>query len=162
MNSFATSSKPWWPESSETVISNKSFLLLYCIMTKKAICEQQSQSDGNSSFTGGFSGLPYLSAHPTIRCALICMLDDKRQCKYREGSRGPLMGTVLPRYWLYWPLILALPAAHNVRKSVSVVEATSLSYFVMAARTEYDTNYATGSCLDSFFFSFIFFFNLLF
>lgn len=29
MNSFATSSKPQWPESSETVNSNKSFLLLY-------------------------------------------------------------------------------------------------------------------------------------
>lgn len=67
-------------------------------MTKQAICEQGSRSEGNSDFMGEFSGLPYLSTHPTIRCVLIYTLDDKRQCKYREGSRGPPMGTVLPRY----------------------------------------------------------------
>lgn len=109
-------------------------------MTKKGICGQGSWSDGNRGFKGGFFGLPYLSAHPPIRCAHICMLDDKRQSKYREGSHRPPIRTILPRYWLYWLLILALWAPHSVRKYISVVEATSL-----AVRTEYDTNYAIGA-----------------
>lgn len=116
MNSFTTSSKPRWPESSETVNSNKSFLLLYCLpdilvyWQKRAFENKGPDLTETEALGEDFLGFPIslLTLQSGVHLYVHLMIKDnlsieKAAMDHLWGQSSPDIGLLAPHFGLSSP-----------------------------------------------------------